>query len=140
MPFAEQSKIYVNFTGGLNTDFTKLQFPENAATDLDNVNLFRTGEVKRRLGAEFESGYVVSNNDVLPSTMGQAATSMHEWKSVNGRGDLNFLGVQVGSKMYFHDLGVDPLSATVRGEIDLEPFARGSGLPGNVIMKCIKIS
>ena len=134
MPFAEQSKIYVNFTGGLNTDFTKLQFPENAATDIDNVDIFRTGEIKRRLGAEFESGFVISNNDVLPSTMEQAALSTHEWKSVNGRGDLNFLGVQVGSKMHFHDLGVDPLSQSVRGVIDLEPFARGSGIPGNTLM------
>ena len=133
MAFAEQSKFYVNFTEGLNTDFTRLNFPQNAATDLDNVNIFRTGKVSRRLGVEFEDGYQLSNND-FDSAIGTNAMSLHEWKAVNGKGDINFLGVQIGATMFFHDLGSEPVSDNLRGSIDLEPFAQGNGVPGDSIM------
>lgn len=44
MTVAEQSKFFVNLIGGLNTDATDLTFPDNAATSLDNVDVFRSGE------------------------------------------------------------------------------------------------
>lgn len=134
MAVAEQTKLFVNFTGGLNTDFTRLNFPENAAQDLDNFDLFRTGEIKRRLGVEFETSSVLSDQDFAPSAISTNAMSMHEWRAVNSKGDQNFLGVQVGPTMVFHDLGIDPISTAVIGSIDLEPFAKGNGVPGDSLM------
>ncbi len=134
MAVAEQTKFFVNFTGGLVTDSTRLNFPENAAIELDNMDIFRTGEAKRRLGADFENGSTLTDEDFDPSAIDTQAISMHEWIAINGKGDLNFLGVQIGSTMIFHDLGVDPLSSTKRGEIDLEPFAVGNGIPGDSLM------
>jgi hypothetical protein len=59
---------------------------------------------------------------------------MHEWKAVNGRGDLNFLAVQIGSKVYMHELGTDPVSQNLVGTLDLEPFAQGNGVPGDTVL------
>ncbi len=134
MTVAEQSKFFVNLIGGLNTDSTDLTFPDNAATSLDNVDVFRSGEVRRRLGLDFESGYQISNNDFDQASLANNAISMHEWKAVNGRGDINFLAVQVGARVYFHDLGVEPLSNIPRGEISIEPFVQGNGVPGDTLL------
>lgn len=126
MPVAEQSKIFTNFTGGLNTEATGLNFPENAAVELDNFDLFRTGEVKRRLGLDFESAYSLSTASFPTDSLETNAVSTHEWKSVNGNGELNFLVVQIGLTLYIHDLGLDPVSGTLLGTVDLEPLRVGS--------------
>lgn len=126
MPTAEQHKFFVNFTGGLNTEATPLNFPENSAQEIDNFDLFRTGEVKRRLGLDFENGFTVRPETTPASEMDTAALSTHEWKSVNGKGDINFLVVQIGTKLFFHDLGAEPVSGTLRGTVDLSSFKTGA--------------
>ncbi len=134
MAVAEQDKFFVNLVGGLNTDATDLTFPDNAAVDLDNIDIFRTGEVKRRLGVEFETNYILSNEDFDQGALDGNAISMHEWKAVNGKGDLNFLAVQVGSQVIFHELGFEPLSDTPLGQISIEPFVQGNGVPGDSLL------
>jgi len=125
MPTAEQHKFFTNFTGGLNTEATPLNFPENSAQELDNYDLFRTGEVKRRLGLDFEETYTVRPETTPANEMDQYAISTHEWKSVNGRGDVSFLVVQIGTKLFFHDLGSEPVSGTLRGTVDLAAYKTG---------------
>ena len=134
MAVAEQDKFFVNLVGGLNTDATDLTFPDNAAVDLDSVDIFRTGEVKRRLGVDFETSYLLSNEDFDQGALAGNAISMHEWKAVNGKGDLNFLAVQVGSQVIFHELGVEPLSNTPLGQISIESFVQGNGVPGDSLL------
>ena len=50
MPIVPSASIENNFTAGLKTEFTGLNFPENAATDCDNVIFDMPGDVTRRLG------------------------------------------------------------------------------------------
>ena len=133
MPFAEQSKFMVNFTGGLNTEATPLNFPENSAQEIDNFDLYITGEVKRRLGLDFEASYTVRPETTSATDIANYAISTGEWKAVNGKGDINFLVVQIGLKLYIHDLGADPLSGTVRGIIDLSPFKTGEAPESKVL-------
>jgi hypothetical protein len=123
MPVVEQSQINIDFTGGLNTEATALNFPENAAVDLDNFDLFRTGELRRRLGLEFESSYVIQPISISATTYPAIAVSSHEWKAVNGKGELNFLVVQMGLMLYFHDLGNDPIGGISLGSLDLSTLA-----------------
>ena len=125
MPTAEQHQFFTNFTKGLNTEATPLNFPENTAQELDNFDLFRTGEIKRRLGLDFEDAYTVRPETTPAADADTAAMSLHEWKAVNGKGDVNFLVVQVGTKLFFHDLGAEPVSGTLRGSIDLASFKTG---------------
>ena len=125
MPQVEQHKFFVNFTGGLNTEATPLNFPENTAQDIDNLDLFRTGEVKRRLGIDFENGFTVRPETTPAGEIDTAGISTHEWEAVNGKGDINFEIVQIGTKLFFHDLGAEPLSGTLRGSVDLSEFQTG---------------
>lgn len=133
MAFAEQEKFFNNFTGGLNTEATPLNFPENAAQAIDNVDLFVTGEVKRRLGLDFESGYTVRPETTSATNTASYALANFEWKSVNGSGDINFLVVQIGLKLYFHNLGAEPVSGTLRGTIDLSPYKTGGSAETKVL-------
>lgn len=125
MATAEQHKFFVNFTGGLNTEATPLNFPENSAQVVDNFDLFRTGEIKRRRGLDFEDAYTVRPETTSVTEINTAAISTHEWKAVNGKGDINFLVVQIGTKLFFHDLGAEPVSGTLRGQLDLGSFTTG---------------
>jgi hypothetical protein len=122
MATAEQSKLFTTFVGGLNTEATALNFPENAAQEIDNFDLVRTGEIKRRLGLDFETAYVIRSEFETSSYLERAAVSNSEWKAVNGKGDVNFLVVQVGMHLYFHDLGAEPTSDALRGTVDLTPY------------------
>lgn len=125
MATAEQQKVFINFVAGLNTEATPLNFPENAAAELDNFDLFRTGEVKRRLGVDFEDSYTVRPETIPAADIDTYAISVHEWKAVNGKGDVNFSVVQIGSTLRLHDLGSEPLSGTLRGTVNLAPFKIG---------------
>ena len=125
MATAEQQKVFINFVAGLNTEATPLNFPENAAQELDNFDLFRTGEIKRRLGLEFEDSYTVRPETTPADQLDTYAISTHEWKSVNGKGDVNFLVVQIGPTLYFHDLGAEPVSGTLRGSVSLAQYKTG---------------
>jgi hypothetical protein len=126
MATAEQQKVFINFVAGLNTEATPLNFPENAAEELDNFDLFRTGEIKRRLGVEFEDSYVIRPETTPATEIDTYALSTSEWLAANGRGDLNFLVVQIGMKLNFHNLGAEPLSSSLRGSIDLSEFKTGA--------------
>ena len=125
MPTSEQSQIFVNFVGGLNTEATALNFPENSATEIDNMDLFRQGDIRRRLGVDFEDNFELSPHTFDSDTFSTDAISTHEWRAVNNRGELDFLVVQVGLQLFFHDLGSEPISGTERGTVDLTPFQVG---------------
>jgi len=133
MAFAEQSEFMVNFVGGLNTEASSLNFPENAAQDIDNFDLFITGEVKRRLGLDFETSYTVRPETTTATNTAAYAISKSEWHAVNGKGDLNFLVVQIGTTLYFHDLGAEPISATLRGSVDLSSSKVGDSPEDKVL-------
>jgi hypothetical protein len=133
MATAEASKYFVNFIGGLNTEATPLNFPENSAQELDNFDLFITGEVKRRLGLEFEDSYTVRPETISSDNLDNYAVSTSEWRAVNGKGDINFLMVQTGLTLYFHDLGAEPVSSTLRGTVTLDAYKTGLAPENKVV-------
>ena len=126
MPAVDQSKFYVTFVGGLNTESTRLNFPENAATDIDNVIINRNGEVSRRLGCDVEDAYQLSASVFDTASLESYAMSTSEWLAVNGKGEKNFLVIQIGAILYFHNLGVEPISAAYVGSLDLSAYQIGS--------------
>lgn len=121
MPRSQAIKHYLTFVGGLHTEANPLTFPENVAKDLDNVDLRRDGSIIRRRGLDFEEGGAYSR-DYLPD-ISTFAITIHEWESVDGDDELNFLVIQVGGTLYFHQLGDDILSLSVIGKLDLEDIA-----------------
>ena len=117
MPRQATRKQYLNFVGGLHTEASPLTFPENTAKNLDNVDLLRDGSVKRRRGIKPETSFSLSSTSFTDSDIQADAITLHEWKSVGGDGELNFLVVQVGVNLFFHQLGTTTTSSDLVGTI-----------------------
>ena len=96
MPQQVLSSVENNFTAGLKTEFTGLNFPENAATDTDNCIYTLTGEVKRRLGIDYEL-----NHTSTAITKTNQAISSYRWANAGGNGASEILVLQVGSTLHF---------------------------------------
>jgi len=109
-----------NFSKGLITEATALNFPENACTDTLNCVFHRTGEVTRRLGIELEDAFDSFENDFT----GKAVTE-YLWESVGQNGDVVMFVLQVGTTVSFFGLdSVGSLSPTIKSfEVDLADYA-----------------
>jgi len=121
MPRSQQTKPYLTFVGGLHTEANPLTFPENVAKDLDNVDLFRNGSLKRRRGLDLEAGGAFSRQYL--ENIDTHAITVHEWESVDGDDELNFCVIQIGGTLYFHQLGEDILSLSIIGSLSLASIA-----------------
>lgn len=115
-----------NFTKGLITEATGLNFPENACTETYNCVFDKTGLVYRRLGIDYEVGYSVANT----VTRSESVFSEFSWQAVAGQGDLNFTVAQIGNLVYFWEVNsIGSLSAGKKTfTINLESF-KVSGAP-----------
>jgi hypothetical protein len=145
MARAGETLRYTNFSGGLVTEATQLNFPENSVRDILNCDIDLRGSARRRLGLGEErggqnvAGFLLSddlfdriypagkygffsmkdaaNPFVSPLTQPssvegeEVAVTTHLWNGVAGRGDVNFLVVQVGSRLYVRDLDQDTVSS-----------------------------
>lgn len=86
-----------NFTKGLLTEFTGLNFPENAATDTDNCVYTLVGEVLRRDGIDLEANGVYNN-----TTPGSEGRATYKWNNAGGDGLTQMVVVQLGTVLYFY--------------------------------------
>ena len=118
-----------NFSKGKITEATPLSFPENAALELDNMDLRKDGSIRRRLGADLEANYngFFTFDKIAFRTAG---VNNFLWKSVGGVGGRDFVVVQIGFELFCFDATADSLSANYIGSssIDLSSFS----LPGAV--------
>lgn len=107
-----------NFTKGLITEASGLNFPENACTDEDNCVFKLTGAVERRLGMDLEFNYSSktisrANSVIVP----------YLWKNPNGLAEVNLLVVQIGDHLYFWDTGSSSVSGgAINDNIDLTDY------------------
>lgn len=121
MPAALQ--VQNNFTGGLKTEFTGLNFPENAVTDCDNVIFDVVGDVYRRSGIDYEENFQL--NEIEDSD--GLAISTFKWKNVAGDGSTEMLVQQVGSTLHFYKTSdatpSTPISTTkIEATVDISQF------------------
>lgn len=91
------SSVENNFTKGLVTEFTGLNFPENAATDCDNVTFTIVGDVTRREGIDYELNSTTTNQ----SRAGRAMSS-YKWNNVGGDGRTQIVVEQIGETLLFY--------------------------------------
>ena len=97
MPNQVLSSVENNFTKGLITEFTGLNFPENAATDTDNCVYTLVGDVTRRNGIDYETNHAFHSVDRT-----NVAMSMYKWDNAGGDGLTQIVVKQVGSNLYFY--------------------------------------
>jgi len=112
MAKSSTKKLYNSFVRGLLTEAGPLTFPDGAALDLDNMVLNRDGSLQRRLGMDYDNNYVVSaaiSNDEYEDRV----VSTIEWYGAGGDSSNQFLLIQIGSKVYIHDMsGSTPAAVT----------------------------
>lgn len=99
-----------NFVQGLITEFSAMNFPENAVTDADNVVFSELGRVTRRNGFDIEEGGTVerlSNLANYPKTFAE-----YKWDSVGSDGSISLLVQQMGEAIRFFEVKDTPLSSS----------------------------
>ena len=104
----QQVSTQSNFKKGLLTEFTGLNFPEDACTQADNCVFTILGDVLRREGINFEADYTL--NSINTSGV---AISYFRWLNAGGDGDSQILVVQVGSTLYFFDTSAATATAPI---------------------------
>lgn len=96
MPQQVTTVVENNFTKGLITESTGLNFPENAATDTDNCTYSLIGDVTRRLGI---------NKEINGSSIGVPRTNLaqsdYKWDNAGGDGLTQLVVHQNGRGLYF---------------------------------------
>jgi hypothetical protein len=123
MPRQVAVTVENNFSGGLITEATGLNFPENACTETYDCEFRLDGSVERRLGFDFEADY---STKTINRT--DEAISTYLWKNVAGNGDFTLLVVQVGMVLYFYEVLAEQSysSGAVASTVTLSPVAGAS--------------
>lgn len=100
MPRTSGITIQNNFSQGLITESTPLNFPKNASTDADNVIFDYTGRVSRRQEIDLEDGYSLGSS--LTFTGNDVYTEYH-WQQASDKGFFAFMVQQAGDTIHFFD-------------------------------------
>ena len=111
-----------NFTKGLITESTALNFPENACTETYNCVFDETGRITRRGGLDIETEYVLGATRTV--TDGEAHSEF-TWSNVAGLGTKSFFVEQQGNNLVFFNVS-ETSTVTKNGEhtvIDLTTYA-----------------
>lgn len=121
------------FVGGLKTDFTGLNFPENCCTATSNCTFDFMGNITRRRGFDYET-----NSTSFSTSRTNLAISSFVWTNVDGDGNTKILVVQIGPTLYFYrqtDATVLlPLSTTkLASTITLSTFSPSGAASSNAV-------
>lgn len=95
-----------NFTKGLITEFTGLNFPENAATDTSNCEYTLVGDVIRREGINTEL-----NGTTTSVTTASKAIADYVWNNPGGDGNSKLLVEQVGPTLFFYNIATSTVAS-----------------------------
>lgn len=111
-----------NFVKGLITEYTAMNFPEDAVTESDNCVFGELGTVKRRLGIDYEDDYSVSAISSLTTQTG--AVSEFVWYPASSDGQNTFVVQQLGIKViFFQNTSGMSLSANKKSfEVNLSDY------------------
>lgn len=126
MPQQLTTAVENNFTKGLLTEFTGLNFPENAATETSNCDYSIVGNVLRRLGIDLEEGYSSSN------VSGNQAISTYKWNNAGGDSTTQLVVVQIGPTLRFYRSSSATASSPLSNQllvstVDISNFVSAGG-------------
>ena len=96
------------FTGGLNTDASPLNYPENTVKEIKNVILNRVGTNYRRLGMDYEASYVETTT--AQNSTDSLRFNTYKWENAGGNPDKSLMVVQTGTEFTIYDLDTVPVS------------------------------
>lgn len=136
MPQQVAISVENNFTKGLITESTGLNFPENAATDTDNCVYDLTGNVLRRLGFDKEI-----NGSSIQVTRTGKAMSTYKWNNAGGDGETQVVVSQIGNILSFYVVSAAtnaaPLSTQILSStVDISVFKVVNSLVDPSTVEC----
>lgn len=105
-PQPQIPSVQNNFTGGFKTEFTGLNFPENAATASNNCTFTRVGNITRRNGFDFET-----NGGGFFADRTNSAITTYLWENAGGDGNTVLFVVQVGGTLSFYNVSTSTTSS-----------------------------
>lgn len=88
-----------SFKGGLITEATGINFPQDACTESYNCVHDEKGRTKRRYGFDYEANYTTQ-----AVATGDNSISGYTWNNVAGDGSLSIRVQQVGDTLYFYNI------------------------------------
>lgn len=116
MARAAATSIENNFSKGLITEATAMNYPENSVVETNNCVFSKTGEVIRRYGIDYETANVITSfsdlsiyaDAVTPSSLyNNLVVNEYEWSTVANNGSISFVVVQFGNIIRFYQTGDD---------------------------------
>jgi hypothetical protein len=116
----QSTSIMNSFIGGLKTEYTGLNFPENSCTDTANCVFSIIGEVLRREGIDLEDNAV--NNPIMQAGK---AFNTYKWTNVGGDGQTQVLVTQIGNTLYFYTTS----SATATSPVSAQRLTSTVNIP-----------
>ena len=127
MPRSRGDKEYRIPTQGLNTEASALDFPIEAAVDINNMEVgFDPLRIKPRLG-HTDNELTANGTTVDPVGAGLSAITWHKWEKASGDNDSNFLLIQNGRKLVFVDADSTDVTTSLFGlYLDLDDVASGT--------------
>lgn len=108
MPQEPVQKIRNQFNKGLLTEFSELNFPENASIDELNCDLLKAGNRTRRLGIAYETGNAESASTYTAS---RYYGTPGIWRRVGRDEALQYVIVQAGQWLIFYKKTDNALSS-----------------------------
>lgn len=127
MPQQSQPYLMNQFSKGLKTEFTGLNYPENAATAASNCIFNRIGNTTRRPGINYETNFA---QQTINRT--SLAINTYRWNNVGGDGPTRVLVTQVGTLLRFYKVSAATVAAPLSNQIlastiDISTFVAPGG-------------
>ena len=113
-------KAYINFSKGLNTEASLINFPDGFSSDEENYTLLINGSRRRRLGLGLETGG--SNYTLGYGYAAGDAVRSFDWENVGGDPAINFVVVQVGYYLHIYRDTNIPSANKSATSIDLRTY------------------
>ncbi len=120
MAVEEKKKTYFNFVGGLNTEGSALNNPENTADVLENFIVELNGTLRKRPGLSI-SGALVADGVGLTDV---PVVSVHEWSTAVKGSKAEFFVVQVNAILTI--VSIDGATVARIGTLSLATYQRPS--------------
>jgi hypothetical protein len=132
VPRAVANKLYRTFVKGLITEAGPLTYPENASINEDNCVIYQSGNRSRREGIDWEIGASPSQYITNTDDFANLEISEYVWQSAGNDSSKNFLVLQIGRFVHFHDMASAPLRSGYKSFIvDLNDFAVSGQVAGS---------
>ena len=119
MPKQSQPQEINNFVAGLISEASPMAFPPNASRDEVNFVLNRDGSRDRRLGMDFEIDWAEISPLPPLTELAELGINTFKWDSVEDDPSKEFIVVQLGNEVHFHDATEASISAAYLGMVHL---------------------